>query len=282
MLGSPALLDFARFVRRDVGTLAGLTIVLGISLLAILAPWISPHPPEEADFAAFLTPPDSDHWFGTDSNAMDVFSRVLHAPRIDLTIAVVSTALAILIGTPLGLLAGFYGGRGSDLLVRAVDVLQAFPVFILALALVAVTGNNLGNVIWVVALLEFPIYLRLTRAEALTRRDRQYIRAARVSGNPNWRIVLRHLAINCLTPIFPQAAIHVSTAMLTVAGLAFLGVGIRVPTPEWGSMISVGAPLMVSGEWWVSVFPGLALVVTALGFTLLGRGLQTYLDPRQR
>ena len=274
--------DFLRFVRRDLGTAVGLVIVVAVGLVAALAPWIMPYPPEEADFASFLAPPSREHWFGTDTNAMDVFSRVLYAPRIDLTIAVGATALAILIGGPLGLIAGYYAGRGSDLLVRAVDVLQAFPVFILALALVAVTGNTLANVVWVVAILEFPVYLRLLRAEALTQRERQYVRAARASGNPNWRIIVRHLSINCLTPVFPQAAIHVSTAMLTVAGLAFLGIGIRVPTPEWGSMISVGAPRMVSGEWWVSVFPGLALVVTALGFNLLGRGLQTYLDPRQR
>jgi peptide/nickel transport system permease protein len=195
---------------------------------------------------------------------------------------VAATVLAMLIGSPLGLAAGFYGGGASDLLVRSVDVLQAFPVFVLTLALVAVTGNNIASVIWVMALVEFPVYLRLLRAEALSHRDRLYIRAARTVGNPSWRIILRHLAINCLTPVFPQAAIHVSTGMLTVAGLAFLGVGIRVPTPEWGSMIAVGAPRMVSGEWWASVFPGLALVVTALGFNLLGRGLQAYLDPRRR
>jgi peptide/nickel transport system permease protein len=253
-----------------------------ITLTALAAPWFGLRPPEQAYFDAFLVPPSGAYWFGTDSNGMDVFSRVLHAPRIDLLIAVAATALAIAIGGPLGLIAGFYGGWGGDLIVRVVDVMQAFTVFVLTLALVAVTGNNIVSVIWVMALVEFPVYLRLLRAEALSHRDRQYIRAARTVGNPNWRIIARHLAINCLTPVFPQAAIHVSTGMLTVAGLAFLGVGIRVPTPEWGSMIAVGAPRMVSGEWWPSVFPGIALVITAFGFNLLGRGLQTYLDPRRR
>lgn len=274
--------QFVQFARRDTTTASGVLLVAAVVLVALLAPWISPHPPEQAFFESFLAPPNRTHWFGTDVNGMDVFSRVLHAPRIDLTLAIAATALAILIGSPLGLIAGFYGGWGDDLLVRSVDVLQAFPVFILALALVAVTGNNLVSVIWVMALIEFPVYLRLLRVEALSHRDRLYIRAARTVGNPNWRIILRHLAANCLTPVFPQAAIHVSTGMLTVAGLGFLGVGIRVPTPEWGSMIAIGARRMVSGEWWVSVFPGLALVITALGFNLLGRGLQRYLDPRQR
>jgi len=274
--------DFLRFARRDGATALGLSIVGAIILTALAAPWFGLRPPEQAYFDAFLAPPSGAYWFGTDSNGMDVFSRVLHAPRIDLLIAVAATALAIAIGGPLGLIAGFYGGWGGDLIVRVVDVMQAFPVFVLTLALVAVTGNNIVSVIWVMALVEFPVYLRLLRAEALSHRDRQYIRAARTVGNPNWRIIARHLAINCLTPVFPQAAIHVSTGMLTVAGLAFLGVGIRVPTPEWGSMIAVGAPRMVSGEWWPSVFPGIALVITAFGFNLLGRGLQTYLDPRRR
>ncbi len=255
------VIEFVRFARRDSATAFGLAIVAAIVFVALLAPWISPHPPEQAYFESFLAPPNRSHWFGTDVNGMDVFSRVLYAPRIDLTIAIAATVLAIVIGSPLGLIAGFYRGWRDDLLVRSVDVLQAFPVFILALALVAVTGNNVVSVTWVVALLEFPVYLRLLRAEALSHRDRQYVRAARTVGNPNWRIIVRHLAANCLTPVFPQAAIHVSTGMLTVAGLGFLGVGIRVPTPEWGAMIAVGARRMVSGEWWVSVFPGLALVI---------------------
>jgi peptide/nickel transport system permease protein len=274
--------DLVRFARRDGATGWGLMLVGIVVALGLAAPWIVPYGPEDADFNAFLTPPSAAHWLGTDTNGMDVLSRVLYAPRIDLTIAISATLLAIVLGGPLGLVAGFYGGWLDDLLVRSVDVLQAFPVFVLALALVAVTGNNIGSVIWVMGLVEFPVYLRLLRAEALSHRDRQYVRAARSVGNPNWRIVLRHLAVNCLTPVFPQAAVHVSTGILAVAGLGFLGVGIRVPTPEWGAMIAVGARYMVSGEWWISTFPGLALVVTALGFNLLGRGLQRFLDPRHR
>jgi peptide/nickel transport system permease protein len=278
----PRAWALAHTIRQDSAAASGLALIGGIVLLALAAPYLTPHPPEQADFNAFLAPPSRLHPLGTDTNGMDVLSRLLYAPRIDLAIAIGATVLAIAMGGPLGLLAGFYGGWVDDLLVRSVDVLQAFPVFILALALVAVTGNNIGSVVWVMAIVEFPVYLRLLRAEALSHRDRLYVRAARSVGNPTWRIVLRHLAPNCLTPIFPQAAIHVSTGILAVAGLGFLGVGIRVPTPEWGSMIAVGAKHMVSGEWWVSVFPGVALVITSLGFNLLGRGLQRVADPRQR
>lgn len=268
--------------------LGGLIIIGGMTLLAIFAPWIAPYNPEFAIPADFLQSPSAKHWFGTDSYGMDIFSRVIWAPRLDLFIAVGATFTSLAIGIPLGVWAGYYGedktiqGWGSEFLLRGMDIIQAFPPFVLAMALAAVLGNNATNVIIVIAFINVPIFLRLTRSAVLSIKEKPYVEAAKAVGNPDRRILMRHILPNSLAPALINASVVMGFSILLTAGLSFIGAGIRVPKAEWGSMISIGASDMITGEWWTSVFPGLFLGVTVFGFALLGDGLRIYLDPTRR
>jgi len=251
-------------------------------LAAIFAPLLSKWGPTEIDPSGTLARPGGAHLLGTDGNGMDVWSRVLHAGRIDLGIAVCAVALAVLVGTFLGLLAGYLGGWIDDVLMRVVDIFQAFPTFILALAVAALLGDGFGNLVITIALVNAPAYARLVRAEVRTLREMPYVDAARTSGASTAGIIWRHLLPNSLTPVRVIAPLNCGWAMLTLAGLSFLGLGITVPTAEWGSMISLGTSDVVAGRWWTSVPPGLALLVCVLGFSLLGEGLQERADARRR
>lgn len=268
--------------------LLGLTIVSGMALVALLAPVIAPYPPEFAIPADFLQPPSAKHWFGTDNYGMDVFSRVVWAPRLDLVIAVSATLVSLLIGVPLGVWAGYYSNRPGPLgwmsegLLRFMDVIQAFPPFVFALGLVAAAGHKVSNVIIVIAFINIPVFLRLTRSAVLSVREKSYIEASVCVGNPDRRILFRHVLPNALGPALINASVIMGFSILLTSGLSFVGAGIRVPTAEWGSMISIGAPNMITGEWWTSVFPGMFLGITVLGFALLADGLRTYLDPTRR
>jgi peptide/nickel transport system permease protein len=219
---------------------------------------------------------------------MDVFSRVIFSARIDLVIAVLGTLLSLGIGLPLGVIAGYFAGtRGiwawlSEGIMRVADVLQAFPVFVLAIALVAALGQSARNVILAIAFVNAPIYLRLLRTQALSLRERRFIDAARVSGSSELRIVFRHILPNAVAPAIIQASVNMGWAVLLTAGLSFVGAGVRVPTPEWGSMIAVGAQNMITGQWWPALFPGIAIALTVLGFALIGDSLELMLDPVRR
>jgi peptide/nickel transport system permease protein len=213
---------------------------------------------------------------------MDVFSRVIAAPRTDLTIALGATVLAIALGIPIGGIAGYYRSFWSELLMRISDLIQSFPVFILAMATVVVTGQDAKSIIFVIAFVNAPIYVRLVRAEVLSLKSRTFVEAAVALGQPGWRIIARHLVPNAAGPILSNASITVGMSMLLTAGLSFVGAGVRVPTPEWGSMIAIGSPNVVTGQWWTSVFPGLALSVTVFGFGLLADVLARHADPRHR
>lgn len=260
----------------------GVLIVVVVSIAGITAPWVAPWPPEEANAAASLRPPDALHWFGTDKNGMDIFTRLIYAPRIDLSIAVLSTLIALVVGVALGLVAGYYRGHASEAIMRVADILQSFPAFVLAMALVAATGQNLASVVYVLAFVNAPVYLRLVRSQVLSLRESQFVEAARCIGNTDGRLLLRHILPNALAPIIIQSCVNISWAILLLGGLAFVGIGIRPPTPEWGSMVSLGAPYMLTGQWWVAFFPGLAIMLTVLGFNFLADGLQDLLDPRQQ
>jgi peptide/nickel transport system permease protein len=268
--------------RTDRSLLAGGVIAGIATLLAIIGPWIAPYSPTMAAGGDQLLPPSGSHWMGTDSVGMDVFSRVISAPRTDLTIALASTVLAILIGTPLGAMAGYYRSRWSELLMRVSDLVQSFPVFILAMAAVIVAGHEVTSIIYVIALVNAPIYIRLVRAEVLSLRERTYVEAAVALGESGRTVIFRHLVPNAYGPILSNASVTVGMSMLLTAGLSFIGAGVRVPTPEWGSMIAIGAPNVVTGQWWTSVFPGVALSLTVFGFALLGDTLARLSDPTQR
>jgi peptide/nickel transport system permease protein len=268
-------------VRRPAA-LFGLTL-LALQLAAILfAPLIAPYDPIEANPSASLMPPSAAHWFGTDVSGMDVFSRVVHATRINLLISVAAVAVAFVIGVPLGILTGFYRNRLSNMVMRAFDFIQSFPVFVLGMALVSVMGQEIRNVAFVLAILFMPVFARLIRAEVLSLRDRPFIAAARCSGASDLSIMFRHIMPNALNPAIVQISISIGMAILLTAGLSFIGAGVRMPTPEWGVMVSVGSQQMVLGVWWVALFPGLAIVLSVLSFALVGDALRDVTDPTLR
>lgn len=266
----------------------GYFLVGAIVVLAVFAPLIAPYDPEQANATITLASPSGSHWLGTDISGMDIFSRVIFSARIDLVIAVLGTFFSVVIGGPLGLIAGYFAGsrgvwgRVSEAMMRVTDVLQAFPVFVLAIALVAALGQSARNVIVAIAFVNAPIYLRLLRTQALSLRERRFVDAARVAGNGELRIVFRHILPNAVAPAIIQASVNMGWAVLLTSGLSFVGAGVRVPTPEWGSMIAVGAQNMITGQWWPAVFPGLAIAITVLGFALIGDSLELMLDPVRR
>lgn len=260
----------------------GATIVGVSSVLALIGPNVAPYSPTNGIPGSQLLPPSSIHWLGTDSVGLDVFSRVIASPRIDLTIALLATILALGVGVPIGAVVGYYRNALAEVLIRLSDLIQSFPVFILAMATAVVASHNVGGLILVIALVNAPIYVRLVRAEVLSLRGRTFVQAAETLGESRPDVIIRHLVPNALGPILSQASVSVGAAMLLTAGLSFVGAGVRVPTPEWGSMIASGAPLVVTGQWWPSVFPGVALSLTVFGFALLADSIAALTDPSRR
>lgn len=261
--------------RFSTGLIVTGATLLGIVLvLAVAAPLFTPWGPTEIDPDASLAPPGGAHLLGTDVNGMDIWSRVLYAARLDLGIAVSAVALAVVAGSTLGLVAGYLGGRLDDALMRLLDIFQAFPTFIMALVVAALLGGGTLNLVLVIALVNAPAYARLVRAEARSVRELPFIAASVTSGSPTWAVLWRHVLPNSLTPVRVIAPLNCGWAMLTLAGLSFLGLGVPVPIAEWGAMISLGAGDVVAGRWWTSVPPGLFLLGSVLGFSLLGEGLQ--------
>ncbi|WP_341678079.1 ABC transporter permease [Niveibacterium sp. SC-1] len=285
---APELRAFLHFVLWRPGFAMGYAIVLATALVGLLAPWLPLHPPREADPSAFLLPPSLVHPMGTDATGLDVFSRVLHAPRVDLAIALVSTAWGALVGGALGACAGMWHGRRgakgwtAAAILRTGDVAQAFPVFALALVLVAVLGQGVASVVIAIGAVNVPVYLRLMRAETLALRSRNYVEAAAIAGAGDFYLLARHIAPHATAPLLAQATINTGAAVLLTAGLSFLGAGVRAPTPEWGSMIAMGFQNIVTGQWWPSIFPGLALALTVFGLGRIGASIQAWSDPRER
>ena len=266
----------------NAAVVIGGVLALGSILLAVFGPLIAPYPPMQASAGQQLLAPSGAHWFGTDDVGMDVFSRVIAAPRIDLGIALSATVLALVIGTAIGGIAGYFRTWWSETIMRVSDLIQSFPVFILAMVLVTITGQEIWIVVVVIAFVNVPLYVRLIRAELLSLRERTFVEAAIVLGVPPLRIIRRHLIPNVLGIIINQASITMGVAMLLTAGLSFVGAGVRVPTPEWGLMIATGASSIVTGQWWPSVFPGIALSLSVFGFALFGDGVARMLGNRER
>jgi len=273
--------DFLVFLMSRPGAAIGMVLLLLQVGAIIFAPVIATHAPTEANPLASLQPPSAEHWLGTDVSGMDIYSRIVYATRINLLISVVAVAGAFVIGVPVGLLVGYYRSWASSLVMRVFDFIQSFPVFVLGMALVSVMGQEIWNVAIVLAVLFVPIFARLIRAEALSLRDRPFIAAARCSGATDVTIMFRHILPNALTPAIVQISISIGMAILLTAGLSFIGAGVRMPTPEWGLMVSVGSQQMILGVWWVALFPGLAIVFSVLSFALLADGLRDYVDPRR-
>jgi peptide/nickel transport system permease protein len=282
----------ARFMRQNLLFDVGLVIV-GISLLlAVFGPVIAPYdpqlptpevsspPPSLASVPGLIVEsilgkhPHPVHWFGTEKTGLDIFSRVVSAPRVDVVVGLAATAISFVVGTLLGLLAGFFRTRSAETIIRVSDTFQSFPIFILAMILVVLTGRSVINIVLTLAALYTPIYLRLTCSQVVSQVGRTYVEAARAVGNREIVIALKHVLPNSLTPALIQASVTIGWAILFTAGLTFLGAGVRPPTPEWGGMIASGANLLILGEWWPSVFPGVAISVTVVGYAIIGNVLE--------
>jgi peptide/nickel transport system permease protein len=279
---SSALRLVWRRLRRNWLSAAALALIVLMMLAAALAGWVAPYEPDATDADAALQAPSLHHWLGTDIYGRDLLSRIIYAARVDLAVAFGATALALAIGSSIGVAVGLYRGIVDLVIMRCVDSIMAFPAFILAMAITAALGNSVGNVLIAIALTQIPNYLRLIRGEIFRIREMEYADAARVVGNPAWRIMFIHLLPNALPPIIVQATLAMGYALLTMAALSFIGLGIQPPQSEWGSMTAEGAQYIVTGEWWLFLFPGLAIVLMVLSFNLIGDSLRDFLDPRMR
>lgn len=253
-----------------------------IVLAALFGPSLVPYDPLTSNTNAALQAPSAAHWFGTDQLGRDIFSRVVVATRLDFTIAIASVALVFLLGGLAGVSAGFYGGWVDKIVGRIADTIMAFPLFVLAMGIVAALGNSVTNIVIATAIINFPLYARVARAEANVRREAGFVQAARLSGNSDWRLLMTQIVPNIMPIMAVQMSLTMGYAILNAAGLSFIGLGVRPPTPEWGIMVAEGASFIVSGEWWIALFPGLALMIAVFCFNLLGDGVRDLVDPQRR
>lgn len=269
-------------LRANPVTLLAFVMFALLILSAVAGPALVPYDPLQTNATIALQPPSWAHWFGTDNVGRDVFSRVIIATRLDLSISIAAVALSFIFGSILGAVAGYWGGWLDIILNRILDTIMAFPLFVLAMGIVAALGNTIENIIYATAIINVPFYARLVRAEVNIRRDAGFVRAAKLSGNSDLRIVALHIFPNTLPPMMVQVSLNLGWAILNAAGLSFIGLGVRPPTAEWGIMVAEGANFIVSGEWWLAVFPGLWLMIAVFTFNLLGDGLRDIVDPRKR
>jgi len=258
-------------------SLFGLMVFIGI-----FGPWIAPYDPLASTATGALQPPSWQHWFGTDQVGRDVFSRVIVATRLDLLISVSAVALSFVFGSILGAVSGFWGGWTDRILGRVLDTIMAFPLFVLAMGIVAASGNTIENVVLATAIINLPFYARVARAEVAIRRNAGWVQAAKLAGNHDVSILFGRVVPNILPPMMVQISLNMGWAILNAAGLSFIGLGVRPPTPEWGIMVAEGASFIVSGEWWLALFPGLALMTAVFTFNLMGDGMRDLVDPARR
>jgi len=271
-------------IRRNTLTFASLIFVVGLVLVAIFAPYLAPYPQDAmgaVNPARAFTPPSMSYLFGTDEAGRDIFSRILFGTRISLQIGILVICLTLLIGLPLGVIAGYIGGVPDEFIMRVTDMFLSFPPLLLALVISAVMGPSLSNSMIAIAVAWWPWYTRLARGQVISLKERPFVEAARAIGVGRWKIMFRHILPNSLTPIVVQASLDFGSVILTAASLSFLGLGAQPPTPEWGLMISVGRYYFLD-HWHLATFPGLAILTTVLALNLLSDGLREALSPRLR
>ena len=267
--------------RKSKLTMVGFILIVIFLLVAFFGPLFAPYDPIEQNFPARLQGPSREHLFGTDQLGRDIFSRVIHGSRMALWIIFLVSAISGILGTTVGIIAGYFGGLIDDIIMRITDMFLAFPSLVLAMAFAAMMGPNFTNTIIAISLVNWTTYARLARAEAMKVKEQPYIEAIRSVGAGTGRILFLHVLPMCVSPVIVQLTLRMGTIILTAAGLGFLGLGVQPPTPEWGAMVSVGRNFLVD-QWWISTFPGFAIVFVVLGFNLLGDGIRDMLDPRLR
>ena len=275
------LADLWRRLRRNRAAMAGAGIVALFVLLALLAPALVPFSPIQGELGDRLQAPNPTHWLGTDELGRDVLSRIIYGARISLQIQVVAVLLALVVGVTLGAVGGYLGGRMDNLIMRAMDVLLAFPSIFLALGIIAALGTGLVNLMIAAGISSIPAFARIVRGSVLSLKEREFVEAARALGAGGGRVLCRHLLPNCLAPIIVQATLRMATVLLTASGLSFLGLGVQPPTPEWGAMLSNARSYLIVAPH-VATIPGLAIMVVVVGFNLFGDALRDTLDPRLR
>ena len=279
---STSINHFITILKENPITFFAFLMLFFFLITAIFGPYLVPYDPLETNAKIALQPPSINHLFGTDNLGRDVFSRVIVATRLDLTISVLAVLISFIIGSVLGTMAGYWGGWLDVLLRRFLDTIMAFPLFVLAMGIVAALGNTIENIIYATAIINIPFYARLVRAEVNIRREASFVHAAKMAGNSEFKILAIHIFPNTLPPMMVQVSLNLGWAILNAAGLSFIGLGVRPPTPEWGIMVAEGANFIISGEWWLALFPGLWLMLAVLTFNLLGDGLRDIFDPRKR
>lgn len=272
----PAFARLLRQIRRasNPSLIWGSLIITALVICAYLVPALSEFEALAANPREALQPPSARHPFGTDRSGFDIFVRVFQAPRIDLSIVVLGVGLGAVLGSVLGVLAGFSRRFLGEISMRLADIVQAFPLLVLAIALVSLGGNSLTNIVFVLAFVNAPVFMRLTRSRVLTVREQRYIQAAIALGNSTPRLIFRHVLPNSMGPAVVQFGVSMGYGILTLAGLAFLGVGVQLPTPEWGSMILSGSSYITTGQWWIWLFPGIFLAIAVFSFNLLSEGIE--------
>lgn len=273
--------DAARRLRRDHAALAGLIIIVLLIIIAIAAPWMTPYDPNDQSFRIKLKPPSSEHWLGTDEFGRDVFSRILVGTRVALYVGIVPVIVALTIGVTLGLVAGYYGKSVDQVVMRLIDILLAFPWLLLAIGIMAVLGPGINNVVIAVAIVYIPAFARIVRGSVLSIKEKEFVEAARAMGQPNLRIITRHVLANAWAPIIVLATLSIGQAIIYAAGLSFIGLGTQPPNADWGVMLSSGREYLRDAPW-LGFFPGLAILITVLAFNLFGDGLRDALDPRMQ
>lgn len=259
--------------------IVGLAIVVLVVLVMIFAPLIAPYEPAQLDLMNRLAPPSALHWFGTDQIGRDIFTRVLYGARVSVTVGLGVVLLAMPVGAVIGAFSGLVGGAVDTAIMRVMDIMLSFPSFVMAIALASALGPSLTNAMLAIAVLRIPFYVRLARGQALSLRERTYVKAAETFGASRVRIVWRHIVPNALAPVLVQAMLDIGAAILTASALSFIGLGAQEPQAEWGAMVATGRNFLLD-QWWFPTFPGLAILVTAIGFNLLGDGLREMTDPR--
>lgn len=263
-------------------TLISFSMFIVIVLVAIFGRALAPYDPLQSASGLALKPPSWQHLFGTDNVGRDVLSRVIVATQLDLLISVSAVAISFVIGGFLGMLAGYFGGWPDRLVSRMVDTIMAFPLFVLAMGIVAAAGNTVENIVYATAIINLPFYARVARAEVNVRRNAGYVLAAKLAGNSDMRVMALHVFPNALPPMMVQVSLNMGWAILNAAGLSFIGLGVQPPTAEWGIMVAEGANYIVSGQWWMALFPGAALMIAVFTFNLMGDGLRDLVDPQRR